>query len=94
MTNRKTLIQIEKTHEKGLEATTNRKTLIQIEENGQWTMYTGLDNGGPLAMVGIYDSSAEAVDKALDLAYLHQKYGKTTSITINTRTTKAMMTCN
>ena len=67
-----------------------RKTLIQIEENGQWTMYTGLDNGEPLSMIGIYTSHEEPVGKALDLAYLHQKYGKTTSITINTRTTKAM----
>jgi hypothetical protein len=70
-----------------------KKTLIQIEENGQWTMYTGMDNGEPLSMVGIYDSHEEPVGKALDLAYLHQKYGKTTSITINTRTHKEMMTC-
>ena len=51
---------------------TKRKTLIQIEENGQWTMYTGLDNGEPLSMVGVYDSHEEPVGKALDLAYLHQ----------------------
>ena len=72
---------------------TKRKTLIQIEENGQWTMYTGLDNGKPLSMIGRYDSHEEPVGKALDLAYLHQKYGKTTAITINTRTTKEMSAC-
>ena len=72
---------------------TKRKTLIQIEENGEWTMYTGLDNGKPLSMIGRYDSHEEPVGKALDLAYLHQKYGKTTSITINTRTTKEMIAC-
>ena len=69
---------------------TKRRTLIQIENNGKWTMYTGLDNGKPLAMIGIYDSHEEPVGKALDLAYLHQKYGKTTAITINTRTTREM----
>lgn len=69
---------------------TKRKTLIQREDTGKWTMYTGLDNGKPLAMIGIYNSHEEPVGKALDLAYLHQKYGKTTSITINTRTTKEM----
>ena len=72
---------------------TNRKTLIQIEDNGEWTMYTGLDNGEPLAMIGRYDSHEEPVGKALDLAYLHQKYGKTTNITINTRTHEEMMAC-
>lgn len=72
---------------------TKRKTVIQIEENGQWTLCMGLDNGEPLSMVGIYDSHEEPVGKALDLAYLHQKYGKSTSITINTRTTREMMTC-
>ena len=69
---------------------TKRKTLIQREDTGKWTMYTGLDNGEPLSMVGVYDSHEEPVGKALDLAYLHQKYGKATSITINTRTTKEM----
>lgn len=69
---------------------TKRKTLIQREDTGKWTMYTGLDNGKPLAMIGIYDSHEEPVGKALDLAYLHQKYGKTTAITINTRTTREM----
>ena len=73
---------------------TKRKTLIQIEENGQWTMYTGLDNGKPLSMVGIYDSSEEPVSKAIDLSFKHQKQGKGFAITINTRTTKEMMTCN
>ena len=72
---------------------TKRKTLIQLENNGEWTMYTGLDNGKPLSMIGRYDSHDEPVGKALDLAYLHQKYGKTTNITINTRTTKEMLTC-
>jgi hypothetical protein len=70
-----------------------RKTLIQIENNGEWTMYTGLDNGEPLSMIGKYNSYEEPVGKALDLAYLHQKYGKTTNITINTRTHEEMMTC-
>ena len=69
---------------------TKRKTLIQIEDNGEWTMYTGLDNGKPLSMIGRYNGYGEPVGKALDLAYLHQKYGKTTAITINTRTTKEM----
>lgn len=70
-----------------------RKTLIQIESNGEWTMYTGLDNGKPLSMIGRYKGHAEPVGKALDLAYLHQKYGKTTNITINTRTQKEMIAC-
>ena len=68
-----------------------RKTLIQIENNGQWTMYTGLDNGEPLSMVGIYDNYEEPVSKAIDLAFKHQKHGKTTNITINTRTHEEMM---
>ena len=70
-----------------------RKTLIQIESNGEWTMYTGLDNGKPLSMIGRYKGHAEPVGKALDLAYLHQKYGKTTNITTNTRTQKEMIAC-
>ena len=70
-----------------------RKTLIQIESNGEWTMYTGLDNDKPLSMIGRYKGHAEPVGKALDLAYLHQKYGKTTNITINTRTQKEMIAC-
>lgn len=72
-------------------AMTKTKTLIQIEDNGQWTMYTGLDNGEPLSMIGIYDSSEEAVSKALDLSFKHQKQGKDSAITINTRTTKSML---
>ena len=71
----------------------NRKTLIQIENNGQWTMYIGLDNGEPLSMIGIYDNYEEPVSKAIDRAFKHQKHGKTTNITINTRTHEEMIAC-
>lgn len=67
-----------------------RKTLIQREDTGKWSMFTGLDNGKPLSMVGIYDNYEEPVSKAIDLAFKHQKYGKTTDITINTSTHKEM----
>ena len=70
---------------------TKRKTLIQIEDNGQWSMYTGLDNGEPLSMIGIYDSHEEPVSKAIDLSFKHQKQGKGSAITINTRTTKSIL---
>ncbi len=69
---------------------TKRKTLIQREDTGKWSMFTGLDNGKPLSMVGIYDNYEEPVSKAIDLSFKHQKYGKTTDITINTRTHEEM----
>ena len=42
-------------------------------------------------MVGIYDSHEEPVSKAIDLSLKHQKQGKDSAITINTRTTKSML---
>jgi len=75
-------------------AMAKRKTLIQREDTGKWTMYIGLDNGEPLAMIGNYDNYEEPVSRAIDLAFKHQKYGKNTDITINTSTTQEMMTCN
>ena len=72
---------------------TNRKTLIQREDTGKWSMFMGLDNGEPLSMVGIYDNYEEPVSRAIDFAFKHQKHGKTTDITINTRTHEERMAC-
>lgn len=72
---------------------TNRKTLIQREDTGKWSMFMGLDNGEPLSMVGIYDNYEEPVSRAIDFAFKHQKHGKNTDITINTRTHEEMMAC-
>jgi len=68
-----------------------RKTLIQREDTGKWSMFMGLDNGKPLSMVGIYDNYEEPVSRAIDLSFKHQKHGKTTDITINTRTHEEMI---